>query len=403
MGTVTGLSEPLLLEGSRRRPPSWLRLYAVLVTLACIAFAIALIVVASQPSDDHDSSPDEVWNHRKDPATFKTDWPSVGVLSLPSSSHVGLDYIPASYIRWLEASGVIAVPVPSGVYWNKTSSTWRTQPQSSWSDATYDRVFDSINGLLLPGGDPWPQVSSPAFQRLYRRAVAANNHSDHFPIWGTCAGFETLVVMAEGGCESCVSDGNIPTGSCGSGPIVRGFDAENLSLPLQFMHPQNTKLMATAPMSLISAAASMPITFNNHKGGVTAHEFQSSNVSRVLRAVATSTDRSGTPFVALMEGKELPFYGAQFHPEKTMYEWGVASSGVPYENINHGEAAIALSQYFANFVAKESRKSSHRFENFTALIAASMYNYQPSVYKPGHPSDMQVYYLNWSAQPSILV
>ena len=39
--------------------------------------------------------------------------------------------------------------------------------------------------------------------------------------------------------------------------------------------------------------------------------------------VATNTvDR--VEFISLMEGRELPFYASQFHPEKNAFEWSQA-------------------------------------------------------------------------------
>ena len=34
--------------------------------------------------------------------------------------------------------------------------------------------------------------------KLYDLAIAANDNGDHFPIWGTCLGFELLSVITAG-------------------------------------------------------------------------------------------------------------------------------------------------------------------------------------------------------------
>ena len=39
-----------------------------------------------------------------------------------------------------------------------------------------------------------------------------------------------------------------------------------------------------------------------------------------------------------------PFWGSQFHPEKNIFEQGMAASGLPYEAIHHDRYAIAASQ-----------------------------------------------------------
>ena len=47
-----------------------------------------------------------------------------------------------------------------------------------------------------------PQVSSNGVRQLWRLALAANARGDHFPVWGTCAGMETLMAFAEEGCQA---------------------------------------------------------------------------------------------------------------------------------------------------------------------------------------------------------
>ena len=53
------------------------------------------------------------------------------------------------------------------------------------------------------------------------------------------------------------------------------------------------------------------------------------NQNQLLRKfwtmVGTSTSPYNEEFVAIMESKEYPFYGVQFHPEKNMYEWKVVA------------------------------------------------------------------------------
>ena len=37
----------------------------------------------------------------------------------------------------------------------------------------------------------------------------------------------------------------------------------------------------------------------------------------MFNVVTTSHDRKGVEYVSMIEGKNLPFYGVQFHPEKS--------------------------------------------------------------------------------------
>ena len=70
-------------------------------------------------------------------------------------------------------------------------------------------------------------------------------------------------------------------------------------------------------------------------------------------------------------GKELPFYGTQWHPEKNAFEWS------KQRNIAHSKDAVKAAQYVADFFVNESRKSTHRFKSVELEEKYLIYNYNP--------------------------
>ena len=46
--------------------------------------------------------------------------------------------------------------------------------------------------------------------------------------------------------------------------------------------------------------------------------------------------RKGVAFVSTVEGKTLPFYATQWHPEKVQFEWD------PEEGINHSTISVTV-------------------------------------------------------------
>jgi hypothetical protein len=83
----------------------------------------------------------------------------IGIFAQPS--HAG-EYIAASYIKWLEAAGARAVPIPYNA-----------------SVPVLDALFARVNGLLLPGGgNPLPEAAV----HMIGRALAANEAGDYFPV-----------------------------------------------------------------------------------------------------------------------------------------------------------------------------------------------------------------------------
>lgn len=326
---------------------------------------------------------------------------TVGVLSIPSAKTPGSDYIPASYVDWAQSSGAIVIPIPSGVRWNTSSSNWRLEPSPVWSAQQYENMFSYVNGLLLPGGNPWAQVGSPAMHQLYDLAVQANARGDRFPVWGTCAGFETLVILAAGGCQANSTDGNIPPKLCNQ-PISQGFDAKNVSWPLNLSDvARSSRLFGGMAPALLAALETQQLTMNEHGAGVDIATFEATgSLSKEYRALSTNRDRHGRSFVSTMEGVKLPFYGTQWHPEKTMYEWG-ARGGFPYQSINHTANAIALSRYLADFIAAEARQSKHAFPTYSALLDASIYKYAPTTYNRLHPMFTRTYFFDWANRTGV--
>lgn len=200
---------------------------------------------------------------------------------------------------------------------------------------------------------------SAAAKNIFIQAVAANSMGDHYPIWGTCLGFEWLIQLA-------------------AGDLDTGFDSENISLPLKFVGPSR---MFTPDMV---NSAQGNVTMNNHGSGITPPHFtQSSQLTSIYNLVATSTDRKGKEFVSVFEGKTMPIYGTQFHPEKNAFEWAQLPNGQFYEAINHGATAVGLSAKLADFFVNEARQNTHRFSSPSAEQAALIWNFPVSHTGPG--------------------
>ena len=80
---------------------------------------------------------------------------------------------------------------------------------------------------------------------------------------------------------------------------------------------------------------------------------------------------------------QLPIYGVQWHPEKSIYEWTSA------EGINHSEHAVIVTQTLANFFVQEARKSAHSLPSTEEENNMLIYNYSPTY---THDSFEQIYY-----------
>ena len=338
-------------------------------------------------------------------AQASNDRPIIAIFAHPSSNTDPgcggkCDYTAASYPKWIEAAGGRAVPVPYDA-----------------SDEHVAALFRQTNGLLWPGGGASLSVAAKNF---YGRAVAANAAGDHYPIWGTCLGFEWLL-------QAAANDTSV---------LQKGFDAENITLPLDFTPDGAQGRVFGSDAALISILQREPVAMNNHMSGMEPATLAAlPALSGFFDVLATNADREGRRFVSMIEGKTQPIYGTQWvrlrafarprpfffvcpfvclrtrcshehyrpphparaparsqHPEKNMFEWGEYPDGSPYEVINHSADAVAVAQKLADFFVAEARKNDHKFDTPEAEQAALYYNYSPSKTGPGF---VQEYFFHW--------
>ena len=73
----------------------------------------------------------------------------------------------------------------------------------------------------------------------------------------------------------------------------------------------------------------------------------------------------------MIEAKDYPFYGVQYHPEKGSFEWK------SHLNINHSPGAIEADRYFVYFFLSETRKNKNHFPDTKSERKEFIYNYYP--------------------------
>ena len=251
------------------------------------------------------------------------------------------DYYVA-YEKWVAQAGGRTVVLPR---------FFAHEPQA------LERLFASLNGLLIPGGGDF--VGNGSVDAMVARATRANREGDYFPIWGTCLGFEYLVDILGG-------PGALVPRAPGD-PIVPGFDSELLPRALNLTAAvRGSRMLGGASDALLRWAARENVTYNMHHRGVEPASFASNpRLDSSMSLLASSTDRRGRPFVAAFEGDNLPFYGVQFHPEKI--EFVPPSRYEP--NIPRTPHAAALSRHLGSFLVSEAAKSLHRAATRTPTAA----------------------------------
>ncbi|KAJ3602151.1 hypothetical protein NHX12_029910 [Muraenolepis orangiensis] len=226
----------------------------------------------------------------------------------------GSSYIAACYVKYLESSGARVVPIRLNLL-----------------EDEYVRLFKSLNGLLLPGGDVDLQTSqfSRVSKIFYSLALKANDDGDHFPIWGTCQGFQQLSVLT--------ANKNLLTVT----------NTKSVALPLTFT-TGNTHLASPSLQSL----SEENITSNFHSWSLSLQNYsRNAKLKMFYKILSTNTDGK-IDFISTMEANRYPFYAVQWHPEKSPFEW------VDKPGMTHLGSAVRASFYTASFFISEDQRAS---------------------------------------------
>ncbi|XP_071796479.1 gamma-glutamyl hydrolase-like [Asterias amurensis] len=286
--------------------------------------------------------------------------PIIGVLSQTTSGHFtqfGRAYIAASYVKYLESAGARVVPILVH------------QP-----DEYYKKMFNSLNGVLFPGGGQSDLLKSgygKAGRLFYEMSIKSlDAKEDYFPVWGTCLGMELLSMLTA------------------NKDLLKDTDGAPVSLPLLFEKDfQKSKMYSAAPESIINTLKTENVTLNHHHLSLTPTNFsKNAALTGFYRVLSTSLDIKGVEFISSLEAYKYPIYGVQFHPEKNCFEW-------KDDNIDHSQDAVKVTQYFADFIVSEARKSNHAFKTEAEANSFLIYQYTP-VYISNVSSFEQAYFFN---------
>lgn len=291
------------------------------------------------------------------PSQRRNDRPIIGILAqeLKYPEPGRNSYIAASYVKTLEAAGARVVPIMVN------------RPEEE-----YHELFNSINGILFPGGGANLMTSgyAKAANIFYKLALEANSKGDYFPVWGTCLGFEQLLVITSGENLLCLTN------------------TSGVSLPLDFTKDAaESKLFKEFPKDVMTSLATENITVNFHKWSISMENFtRSEELKNFYKILSTNTD-GNVLFISTMEAYDYPIYGTQWHPEKNAFEW--SRSYYP-----HTPSAIKMTFHMADFFVNEAKKNFHSFANEEEENRHLIQNHNPEFSGADGSSFLQKYYFD---------
>jgi len=280
--------------------------------------------------------------------------PIVGILTQEHDSK--RTYIAASYVKWVESAGARAVPL----FYER------------WDKTTMIKMLKSINGVVLPGGGADFQGRYlDSLNTIFEYVKSSNDNGDHFPLWGTCLGFEELLIL----------------GANDTSVLEVGFDSEDLTLALELTGAASgSKFFKAMPENLKKIVTTEKVTYNNHECGISPEHFaNNAKLTAFYNVLSTNKDKKGAAFVSTMEAKNYPIFGTQWHPEKIMFEW------ISGTEINHSFNSVELNSWTARFFVDECRQNDHHFADTSSEKQALIYQYTPT-YTGDSGSFMQSYF-----------
>lgn len=270
--------------------------------------------------------------------------PIIGILSQPAPSTWlkpnRTTYIAASYVKYIEATGAQVVPI-----------------RMYQSIDYYLHLFNSLNGVLFPGGDSSDEYLYVAKLFYIWSLKEFDEMKRSFPLWGTCLGFETLFMLTRA-----------------SSDVLEPCKGYDYATELTFMpDAADSRLLgSTLPSNIKSALENEPTTSNYHNWCMRPENFTADPViSTFYKMLTTSVDLAGRTFVSTIESRRYPIFGTQWHPEKNGFEWRVNTT------IPHTTNAVQVMQYMANFFAEQARQNTNRFDSLKDEVKCLIYQYTP--------------------------
>lgn len=264
----------------------------------------------------------------------------VGMISVPLTPGkkyfqvCGDSYIASAHIKWLKRFGIKILPIP-------------------YTTKNFKKYMGKINGLYFPSGGAFAGTQADYYKcckKFLQLAMKENDMGNHFPIWGGCMGMQQMMIIADGHDDL--------------EKLLQRFDSyDNLQSTLDFTEDGlSSRIMKQVSKVELKKLSTKDCTLNNHEMGITPSKFKKhKNLDKFYKIVSTSKDRKGRDYVSTIEGRFYPFYGVQWHPERS-----------------------SAMDFFAKFFVNELKKNRTKNKKSTQKIYTKeidCFNYSNRLYK----------------------
>ena len=233
----------------------------------------------------------------------------IGIITAPIVTNkmgCAQSYLYTAYIHWVEMAGEHAVIIPYNICEKELAA-----------------ILKRVNGLIWVGGGIHNKKTHTQQQEddllntlfyCYTYAIKETDKGNYYPIWGTCLGFDILIMFSKKESEN--------------------IESSLKSYPLEGNYPF---IFSDTPSKIKKwFPAELQHDMKKHKCVHHQHDYGNDTVPHDKIKIVSMQNG----FINCIEFVDYPFYGVQFHPEKPETELG-----------------IKVSQTFINFFVNECKKN----------------------------------------------
>ncbi|UJR33393.1 hypothetical protein I4U23_020840 [Adineta vaga] len=228
--------------------------------------------------------------------------------------------------------------------------------------------------VLLPGGEFTDEYFYVANLFYTWSLKAFDQTQKSFPIWGTCLGFEVLLMLTRHSTD-----------------ILDTCKGNDFATELIFMKEANQSrlLGSSLPSNVKDSLLNKPTTSNYHDFCMRPENFTADPVlSNFYKMLTISYDLENRTFVSTIESRRYPIFGVQWHPEKNAFEWRMNTT------IPHSKDAIEVMQYTANFFSAQARQNPNHFDSLADELKYLIYQYTPEFMGLDESHFQQLYFFS---------
>ena len=237
-------------------------------------------------------------------------------------------YLATSYIKYVESTGAQSVVIPWDMPWDQI-----------------ELILKNTHGIIIPGGNADIMEGNPfkkVIHQIFEWSKMRNDNGYPFFLIGICMGFEVLSQ------ELARKTFVLTTG-------MQNFDEK--AVIVDDIGKMSDSAMFGGSVKEVHEIVKVLKTKGNirfaHNEGLSVEDFYNiSSLKNENDLIAISKDSEGKSFVSIIENKNYPFYGMQFHPEKNSWEKRYKK----YYKLNRDGNTLAVQNGFVSKIIEWSRK-----------------------------------------------